>query len=65
MCDCKVDDKLIESFKKEVDDKARDIDQNNEYDWFSLTLGWALGKGLNPDLAFDFALHIRYHTELG
>ena len=33
-------------------------------DWYSLCLGWALGKGLNPKEAHEFASHIRYNTNM-
>ena len=52
-------------FKKEVNDRAKDVDPGNDQDWFSLTLGWAIGKGLSPDEAHDFARYIRYETPLG
>lgn len=58
-------DGLSTLFKSEVTDKASEIDPSSEQDWFSLTLGWALAKGLSVDDAHDFALHIRYNTELG
>lgn len=58
-------DELEEQFKKEVNDRAEEVDPGQEEDWKSLTLGWAIAKGLSPQDAITFALHIRYHTELG
>lgn len=58
-------DDLVKSFKVEVSDKANAIDPSQEEDWKSLTLGWALGKGLDPQTAMEFAIHIRYQTDLG
>jgi hypothetical protein len=55
---------LVPSFKKNVSDKSGQIDSNNEQDWYSLTLGWALGKGLSVSDAHDFARFIRYHSNL-
>lgn len=52
-------------FKSEVHDRASEIDESNEEDWFSLTLGWAIAKGLSPEDSHDFALYIRYDTDLG
>lgn len=52
-------------FKTEISDRAVLIDPDQEEDWKSLTLGWAIAKGLTPKQAQDFALHIRYETELG
>lgn len=56
---------LIDQFKIECHDRASEIDEANDQDWLSLTLGWAIAKGLSPSDAWDFALHIRYETELG
>jgi hypothetical protein len=60
-----MNEELIELFKTECHDRASQIDPDNSQDWKSLTLGWAIAKGLSPDDAWDFALHIRYKTELG
>ena len=56
---------LIPMFKAECHDRATEIDPYSEEVWSSLTLGWAIAKGVSPDDARDFAIHIRYHTELG
>jgi hypothetical protein len=53
------------AFKAEINDRAEEIDSSNEQDWFSLTLGWAIGKGLTPEDAHEFARYIRYETPLG
>lgn len=58
-------EKLVAMFKNEISDRAKKIDRTNEHDWHSLTYGWALAKGLNPDDAYRFATYIRYETELG
>lgn len=55
---------LLAVFKAEITDRATEIDPNQEQDWFSLTLGWAIAKGLSPDTAHSFATHVRYHTDL-
>lgn len=54
-----------DQFKAEIHDRAEEVDPSNEYDWWSLTLGWAIGKGMDPETAAEFATHIRYHTDLG
>ena len=56
---------LENQFKTEVHDRAKEIDESGEQDWYSMTLGWAIAKGITPDDAHDFARHIRYNTELG
>lgn len=57
--------KLIVRFKKEVHDHSKEIDPDDSQDWHSLTLGWALGKGLPVKDAHEFATHVRYRTDLG
>jgi hypothetical protein len=52
-------------FKTECHDRAAEIDPSGEQDWFSLTLGWAIAKGMTPGEAHGFSIWIRYHTELG
>lgn len=52
-------------WKEEVFDRNAEVDPGKEQDWFSLCLGWALGKGMSLDEAHNFAIHIRYHTNLG
>ena len=59
------DEALIDQFKTEVSDRAEEVDESNSEDWFSLTIGWAIGKGLEPEPAHMFAIYIRYHTDLG
>jgi hypothetical protein len=59
------DESLIDQFKTEVSDRADDVDPSSDHDWFSLTLGWAIAKGLEPEPAHTFAIYIRYHTDLG
>jgi hypothetical protein len=60
-----MNEQLIELFKTECSDRASEIDTDSSQDWFSLTLGWAVAKGLTPEAAYDFAVHIRYKTDLG
>jgi len=52
-------------FKADVHDLAALVDPDNEQDWYSLTLGYFIGKGEDPESAHDLALYIRYHTDLG
>ena len=56
---------LTTLFKKEITDNLDKIDPEQTHDWYSLTLGWALAKGLSPEKALDFATYIRYNTNLG
>jgi len=58
-------EELIPLFKTECHYCSEEIDEYNEEDWRSLTIGWAIAKGLSPKEARDFARHIRYDTELG
>jgi hypothetical protein len=56
---------LVQKFKLQVHDQAKEVDPTDEQDWFSITLGWALANGLTPKEAHVFATHIRYETDLG
>lgn len=56
---------LTEQFKKECSDRSPEIDPDGEFCWESLTMGWAIAKGLDPEDAYDFAVYIRYKTDLG
>ena len=53
------------AFVIQINNRAEEIDPTSEQDWYSLTLGWAIGKGLTSDEAHDFARYIRYETEWG
>lgn len=54
----------LAQFHKEVQKRAKDIDPSSEQDWYSLTLGWAIAKGMTPGLANAFACFVRYQTSL-
>lgn len=54
---------LINLFETEIYNKSKKIDPHDEHEWYSLTLGWALAKGLSVSRAHAFALHIRYNTD--
>lgn len=58
-------DALTAVFKRLVHDKADEVDSSQEQDWYSLTLGFALGYGWTPSDAHEFATYIRYQTNLG
>lgn len=51
---------LSEMFNAEIQEKSSLIDPGGNEDWHSLALGWALGKGLDPEAALDFALRATY-----
>ena len=59
-----ITEELLKDFKTDVSDRALDIDPNNEQDWHSIALGWALAKGYGPNDSLEIATYIRYHTEL-
>lgn len=49
-----------EMFKAEVCDRSKSIDPDEEYDWYSLSLGWAIAKGMSPTKAHNFSTYVRY-----
>lgn len=58
-------EKLLPAWKVEVYDRKDEIDPSSEQDWYSLTLGWAIAKGLEPAKAYEFANWVRYNTRYG
>jgi hypothetical protein len=56
-------------FRTEVDLPAKkDADNENILDescFHSLTIGWALAKGLTLDDSYDYVTYVRYHTDMG
>lgn len=50
----------ITSFKQEACSKAKELDPEKEQDWFSLSLGYFIAKGLTIDQAHDASLMSRY-----
>lgn len=51
-------DELCEEFAAEVYAKGEEVDPSGEHDWLSLTVGWALAKGVDVDKAQEFATYI-------
>jgi len=63
----KIDSKilaLLKKFDREVSRHSKKIDPHSEHHWLSLTVGWALANGMTPDDANEFAVFVRYHTDL-
>ena len=52
--------KLYTIFRAEIVTVAREVDPGEELDWFALTVGWAIAKGLTPSEAHDFSIYARY-----
>lgn len=47
---------LQQKFKDEVYDRE-DIDPDDQFDWDSLTFGWALANGCSRDEAMTFSIY--------
>lgn len=52
-------------FREEVLTRLNRIDPARSEDWYSLALGWAIAKGIPPEIAHQFSKDIRYYTEIG
>jgi hypothetical protein len=57
-------EKFLEPFKQEVSNRAKSIDPENTQDWYSITLGWAIAKGMSTKDAHEFSVFVRYSTNL-
>lgn len=55
---------LVPEWNAEVYGKGEQIDPGNEFDWFSLAIGFAIGRGLNIDNARKFAFHVSYEINV-
>lgn len=53
-------DELLIEYKTNVCQKVEEVDPEFQHDWYSLCLGWAIGKGLKPSDAHEFAGHVSY-----
>ena len=49
-------------YKRLVCDQSDEVDSGNERDWFSLSLGFFMGRGLTLDEAHDLSLWVAYET---
>jgi len=49
-------------YKSKVCDHAAEIDPSNQFDWFSLSLGFFLGHGLTINEAHSLSLWVGYET---
>lgn len=58
-------EKLLKKFRKQIHERASEIDPDNEFYWKDLTYGWALAQGLEPEAAREFASYVRYNTDMG
>lgn len=55
--------KLLKQFHDEISLKASEVDEASNQDWFSLSLGWAIAKGLSPEKAHEFSIFLRYDLD--
>jgi hypothetical protein len=55
---------LLVSFVRDVYQRAEEVDPGDMQDWFSLSLGYFLGKGANVEVAYELAMDVRYHGAL-
>lgn len=46
---------VLRTYGAEILDQADEVDPNNEEDWHSMAIGWAIAKGMSPEAARKFA----------
>jgi hypothetical protein len=54
------DEELLELFKNEVCLHSKEVDPPDEEDWYSLSLGFFIGKGTGIEKAHDLSRLVRY-----
>lgn len=54
------DEEALDKFKKEVCLKDKEIDPQGAQDWFSLSLGYFIALGINPNKAHELSMTARY-----
>lgn len=54
---------IKEQFKQEICEREKEIDPNEELDWFSMSIGYFIAKGLSVQDAFNLASEVRYVDE--
>jgi hypothetical protein len=58
-------EELARQWRKEVYDRESEVDEDQSENWYSLALGYALGKGKSPNEAHAFARHVlNYESDL-
>lgn len=55
--------KFKSEFQEEVLTRISRVDPYKSEDWYSLALGWAIAKGIPPEIAHEFSKEVRYYTE--
>jgi hypothetical protein len=54
---------LVLQYQTEIWNREKEIDRHSEEDWSSMTLGWAIAKGLAPKEAKKFKLYVTYYWD--
>lgn len=53
----------LNSFRQDCCEHSAEIDPSDEQDWFSLSIGYFIAKGMPIMRAYELALHARYDHE--
>jgi hypothetical protein len=53
-------EEALQSFKRNVCDRAEEVDPDDQYDWFSLSMGYFLAIGCTLNQAHNLSLDARY-----
>lgn len=56
-------DRMLVVFHRDVFSRSAEVDESDDLDWRDLVYGWAIGKGLSFDDAWQFSLYVRYHWD--
>ena len=53
---------FLDAFKKDICDDPK-LSKDEEMDWFVLSLGYFIGKGLSYEESYKLSIHLRYHLQ--
>lgn len=58
---------VIEEFRNLVNIEGKHLDPSDELDWYSLSIGYIIGKmpGMPNDRVVELACYMRYTLEIG
>lgn len=54
---------ILLAFKADVCERSNEVDAEEEQDWFGISLGYFIAKGVKPERAHLMSVHVRYDLQ--